>query len=387
MAFFVSGIANLIRIEKPWGFGYAWGMDASPTILCCGGGTLGPVTPLVAVARRILTVYPDARIVWAGTPDGPERAVVEANGWPFEAVPVAKLPRYPSIEWIRWPWRYVRAAVAARGIVARHRPSLVVGVGGYMQVPVMRAAAKVGIPCVLHQLDAEPGLANRLVARMCRSVTTSFPYAEPPFGMGVAWTQVPTPSRFAGSSLPAREEACRRLGLDPSRPVVFVTGGGTGAVGLNRLVVAAKDRIVRVSQVLHLVGRGKQEAGEDGRAYHPVEFFDEAQMHDGYAAADVVVCRGGVGTLSELAGFAKSAIVVPLPGSHQERNVDALVDAVMRVDQDAEHAAELLAAEIAELLDDPICRAEMGERLRAAIPVDDGSALAQRWMEAAGARR
>jgi UDP-N-acetylglucosamine:LPS N-acetylglucosamine transferase len=362
-------------------------MDASPTILCCGGGTLGPVTPLVAVARRILAAHPDARIVWAGTPDGPERAVVEANGWPFEAVPVAKLPRYPSIAWVLWPWRYIRAAVVARGIVARHRPSLVVGVGGYMQVPVMRAAAKDGIPCVLHQLDAEPGLSNRLMARLCRSVTTTFPYASPPFGADVASAQAPTPSRFAGSPLPPREEACRRLGLDPARPVVFVTGGGTGAVGLNRLVVAAKDRIVRVSQVLHLVGKGKQEAGVDGRSYHPVEFFDEAQMRDGYAAADVVVCRGGVGTLSELAGYAKAAIVVPLPHSHQERNVDVLEDAVMRVDQEAPAAAELLAALVAELLEDPVCRKEMGERLHAALPVDDGSTLAERWMGMAGVRR
>lgn len=351
-----------------------------PTILCCGGGTLGPVTPLVAVARRILAAYPGARIVWAGTPDGPERAVVEANGWPFEAVPVAKLPRYPSIEWIQWPWRYAHAAIAARKIVAAHRPDLVVGVGGYMQVPVMRAAAKAGIPCVLHQLDAEPGLANRLMAKACRSVTTSFPYAVPPFGADVAWAQVPTPSRFAGSPLPPRDEACRRLGLDPSRPVVFVTGGGTGAVGLNRLVVAAKDRIVRVSQVLHLVGKGKQEAGEDGRSYHPVEFFDETQMRDGYAAADVVVCRGGVGTLSELAGYAKAAIVVPLPRSQQERNADVLADAVMRVDQEGEGASERLAAHIAELLEDPVCRKQMGERLHAALPVDDGSTLAERWM-------
>jgi UDP-N-acetylglucosamine--N-acetylmuramyl-(pentapeptide) pyrophosphoryl-undecaprenol N-acetylglucosamine transferase len=118
-----------------------------------------------------------------------------------------------------------------------------------------------------------------------------------------------------------------------------------------------------------------------------VEFFDEAQMRDGYAAADVVVCRGGVGTLSELAGYAKAAIVVPLPHSHQERNVDVLEDAVMRVDQEAPAAAELLAALVAELLEDPVCRKEMGERLHAALPVDDGSTLAERWMGMAGVRR
>ena len=133
------------------------------TFLFAGGGTLGPVTPLLSVAARLRGLQPDGRFVWAGTDNGPERELIEAAGIHFLTVPVAKLPRYASMQLFTSPVSFLRARFVASRIIAQYHPDAVISAGGFTAVPVVSVAAG-HVPCIAHQLDFQTGLSNRLVA-------------------------------------------------------------------------------------------------------------------------------------------------------------------------------------------------------------------------------
>lgn len=347
-------------------------------ILFAGGGTLGPVTPLLAVARRMKKLRPTPyalEFAWAGTIEGPESAVVGREGIPFYGVPVAKFPRYPSMKWLTWPRDYMRAKKIVRQILDDVRPDLVIGAGGFTEVPVMREAARRKIPCALHQLDFTPGLSNRLVAKLCKSVTTSFSDSR----LSTHDSRAATPCRFSGMTIPDKESGASYFFLDHNQPIVFVVGGGTGALALNRAMNVVKHRLPPEVQFIHQTGRGK-EGMEPSRRAVVKEFMDERDMLFAYGAADIVVCRAGMGTLSELAALSKAAIVVPIPDSHQEANARALAEGIEIVRQ-RDGFEDMLESRIRELIKDHIRRDELGATLHKLLPTDDGSELAQIWIK------
>lgn len=345
------------------------------SVLFTGGGTLGPVTPLLAVARKIHALRRDSSFAWAGTADGPESEIIMREGISFTGVPIAKVPRYPSLRWLTWPREYVRARRIARQMIHDVDPALIVGAGGFTQVPLMHEAHRRRIPCVIHQLDATPTLSNRLVASFCRAVTTSFEYPTSPFGR-VKTTRVPTPCRFAGETIPQREDGASYFFLDPTHPIIFAFGGGTGAFALNQAVNVLHTRLASNVQFLHVTGAGRGAGLAADRRTVIKEFMDEKDMRFAYAAADLVICRAGMGTLAELATLRKAAIVIPLPNSHQEANAFALRDGIERIEQ-RERFEESLERAIRKLLDDPKKRATLGETLHRLLPTDDGSACAR----------
>ncbi|MFH1078102.1 MAG: glycosyltransferase [Patescibacteria group bacterium] len=347
------------------------------TVMFVGGGTMGPVTPLIAVMREMRRRQPDLLFAWAGTPDGPERDVLAREHVDFYPISVAKLDRHPSISWLTWPSRYFKARREAWDVIEHVKPSLVASAGGFTGVPVIKAAVKHGVACAIHQLDAEPGLSNKAVASRCGSVTTSFRYDVQPF-FGVKSDRVPTPCRFSHVTLPSREEAAKAFLLDPKLPIVFIVGGGTGAKAVNEAVWSVLDRLLDVTQVIHMTGKGKGN-GLRKPGYVQTEFQDEIGMLNAYTAADLVVSRAGIGSISELAALSKPAIFVPIPGSHQERNTNKIV--VETVKQDAPDFPERLLAKIAEGLHDEECRTKCAKRLHEGFPTDDGSALAERWLK------
>lgn len=336
-------------------------------ILFAGGGTLGPVTPLIAIWRQMKHLQPGITAAWVGTPTGPERVIVEAEKIPFMTLPVAKLPRYLSLELLQFPWNYWKASQAAKKVIKQEKPDLVVSVGGYMGTPLILAAKKQGIPCAMHQLDATPGLSNRAIAKYCASVTTTFSYTTSPFR--VPSTQIATPCRFTQAYKPQPEN---------TRLQIFILGGGTGAQGLNQLVAKTKKKLTAFADIVHLAGQGKGQSIKE-LGYTQAEFFTEEQMLKAYLEADIVISRAGIGTLSELAALHKATILVPMPNSHQEENVQILGDAVLSVSQQAENAPEQLMKAIGRFKDIDT-RLAYGERLHVALPTDTGEALAKRWL-------
>ncbi len=347
-------------------------------ILFCGGGTLGPVTPLLAVVRRMRGQRSDVAISWVGTPSGPEAPVIESEHIPYHSIPVVKFPRYPTLKWLTLLRDYKHARRMAGEILSHERPDLVVGAGGFTEVPVMKEAQRHGIKTAIHQLDAEPGLSNRRVARGCACVTSSFAYDRSPFE-GVSASRIATPCRFNDDHVTDRRDAAKRLDLDPERKTVFVFGGGTGALALNHALERIKGDLLQYAQIIHLTGKGKA-VNEPASGYMTHEDFDERQMRDAYAVAEVVISRAGIGTVSELAALSKAAVVIPIPGSHQEANAERVKEGVVMLDQTSSSFEANLRDQVIGLLDDRERQEKLGQSLHDLFPTDNGSALAERWM-------
>jgi len=333
-------------------------------ILFAGGGSLGPVTPLLATAHAFKKLDPSASFVWAGTPEGPERQLVEAEGIPFYPIPVAKFPRYPSVRWITFPFDVLRAARAAKQILEKEKPAAIVSVGGFTAVPVIRAAAKLGIPCFIHQLDVKPTWSNRAVEKWCKSRTASFKIP--------GYELLPTPTRFQLDDL--------GVIAPKKRPLVLVMGGGQGAQALNQAMAAKLDRWLQKTDIIHIAGKGKTAGLEDCEGYSVHELLNVDGMKRAYAAADLIITRAGIGSLSEIASLKKASIIVPIPSSHQEANAIAFnsAKAGLYIKQDQEEFADILFQQAMKLLEDADRRAQMGEKAHAFFPTDDGTALAEK---------
>ncbi len=349
-------------------------------IIFVGGGTLGPVTPLLAVLKAMRTRDHRLTFAWIGTPEGPERALIEKEGIDFFSIPVVKIPRYLSWQWLTLPFAWAQARSQAAHLIKRLHPAAVVTAGGFTAVPIVFAAAKAGVPCFAHQLDLIPGMANKRIASHCASVTTSFEYEIGPFGDRVTDERIATPTRFTLHTLPSRHQAIEAFGLKSGRPVTLVFGGGTGAQALNEMVDQHLAEWLLFTQVIHVTGLGKE--GEMKRRHHGYVHkpFLTQDMLTAYAAADVVVCRGGMGALSEIAALKKTAVIVPIPKSHQEANASAFEEqgAAVVIQQTAQRWEEELMSTVKLLLADNQARKETGERAHTFLPTDDGAELAAR---------
>jgi UDP-N-acetylglucosamine--N-acetylmuramyl-(pentapeptide) pyrophosphoryl-undecaprenol N-acetylglucosamine transferase len=307
-----------------------------------GGGTLGPVTPLLAVAAAIKAARPDAKFSWIGTKDGPEAKFVAGAGIDFHAVSSGKLRRYFSLRNVTDVFRILKGYAESRRLLKRLRPDVVVSAGGFVAVPVAWAAGHIGIPVHVHQQDIRPGLANKLSMPHATSVSVAFEKSLADFpGKRPFWTGNPVrPSLFTGS----KERAGELFGLEAGVPTILVIGGGTGSSALNGLASQAASIMVRTAQVVHLTGAGKGEgkhkkaghcppicvagvppatkaSGEERSLdrYRQIEFLADDMRH-AYAAADLVVTRAGMGVLTELSALGLPAVIVPIPGSHQVEN-------------------------------------------------------------------
>lgn len=334
---------------------------------------MGPVMPLIAVARAIRSRRPDAAFVWIGSADGPEFDVVDAEGIPFFAIPAGKFRRYFSLRNLIDPFRIIGGFFAAVVLLLRLRPSAVVSAGGFVAVPVVWAAALLRIPVHIHQQDVIPGLANRLSFPFASGVSTALAKSVADFGGRAVHTGNPVrPDVVTGSADAAR----RRFGIpDDGLPTVLVLGGGTGAAGLNTLVVDALPFLSGACRVLHVTGPGKEIPAE-GEAYVHVPYIADG-MGDAYALADVVVTRGGMGTLTELAVVGKPAIIVPMPSSHQEANAAMFErEGAARIFDQHAGDAQAFAAAVVMLLRDRAARDVLAAAMRRVNPKDADGRIA-----------
>lgn len=340
-------------------------------ILFSGGGTLGPVTPLIAMHETISFAYPEASFVWVGTGDGPERRLVDQAGIPFFEIASGKFRRYISFWNIFDFIRLCRGFIAALFLLTRERPNLCISAGGFVSVPVHWAAWMLGIPTWIHQQDVHVGLANRLMAPIANSITTALEASVSYFSKKkTTWIGNPVRKEiFLGDAALGR----KMFGLTKDVPVILVTGGGTGSHRVNEMIVETMEKISDTAQVIHLTGLERsQELAERAEKhfsnYHVYRFFT-TEMKDAYAVADIVISRGGFGTIAELAALGKAAILIPKPG-HQEENVQFLEQAGAAVFvNETLSDGFLLAREIADLLDHPEKRKGLGEKLKEVLPV------------------
>ncbi|MFO0764987.1 MAG: UDP-N-acetylglucosamine--N-acetylmuramyl-(pentapeptide) pyrophosphoryl-undecaprenol N-acetylglucosamine transferase [Patescibacteria group bacterium] len=226
---------------------------------------------------------------------------------------------------------------------------------------------------MMHQLDVEPGLTNKLIAPLATSVTTSFAYATSPFAGVKHVHRIATPVRFVGEVM-TRAEGANVFGLDAAKPIVLIMGGGTGAQALNEAFLTKQDAWFKDMQVIHVSGKGKKAADSS------YEFLDAERMRAAYAAADVVITRAGLGSLSEIVALQKPCIIVPIPGSHQEANAQAFAkaDAAIVLDQRTEGFAAMLHACALAMVQHPEEAKKLVSHYDNVMTTDGGESLADR---------
>lgn len=362
------------------------------SVLLAGGGTAGHVNPLLAVADELCARNPELVVTVLGTASGLEAELVPARGYRLVTVPRVPLPRRPTPDWLALPGRLQDAVRAAGDAIDEAGAQVVVGFGGYVATPAYLAARSRGIPVVVHEQNARPGLANRLGARWARAVAVTFPgtrlsHAEVT-GLPLRPEIAALVAERTADAAAVRATAAAELGLDPALPTLLVTGGSLGAVSLNTAAADASADLLRAgAQVLHLTGTGKDapvrervrelgHAAAPGTAgrYQVREYLGRMEL--ALAVADLVLCRAGAGTVSELAALGIPAVYVPLPVGNGEQRLNArpVVDAgggLLVADADVD--GPYLARSLAPLLADAEALAAMGSAA-ASVGVVDGAA-------------
>lgn len=333
-------------------------------VLLAGGGSAGHVSPLLALADRLVADDPGSGVLAIGTANGLEARLVPARGYDFREIPKVPLPRRPSAALLRLPGNLQAAVTAARAAIDTVNADVIVGFGGYVSAPAYLAARQAKLPIVVHEQNSRPGFANRLGSWLTSYVAVSFPGT--PLRHAVR-TGLPLRAEITRLDRPAlRPEACAAFGLDPARRTLFVFGGSLGAQRLNVVVpqVAAELAAAGV-QVLHVCGHGKSvevaPSPAGAPAYVVSEYVDRMDL--AYAAADLVVGRAGANTVSEITALGLPAIFVPLPiGNGEQRlNAEPVVagGGGLMVD-DARFDADWLRANLLPLLADPLACTVMG---------------------------
>jgi UDP-N-acetylglucosamine--N-acetylmuramyl-(pentapeptide) pyrophosphoryl-undecaprenol N-acetylglucosamine transferase len=333
------------------------------TYLLAGGGTAGHVNPLLAVADALREREPDAEILVLGTREGLEARLVPERGYELLFVAKVPFPRRPSMDAAAFPKRFRRAVAQVRSYLRDRSVDVVVGFGGYAAAPAYVAAGRQGVPVVVHEANARPGMANVLGARRAARV-------------GVAFAGTPLRrSHVVGMPLrreiveldraALRDEASAYFGLDPTLPTLLVFGGSLGALRLNEAFgegfgAAWRDVVEAGWQLIHVTGERSTLADPGAPGYAVRRYVDRMDL--AFALADLIVSRAGAATVSEITALGIPAVYVPyaVGNGEQARNAASAVRAgAAVVIPDGEFTADRVRAEVLPLLADEARRVAM----------------------------
>lgn len=291
-------------------------------IMLSGGGTGGPVTPLLAIAREFYLKYPEAVFIFVGTDRGPEKMLVAevSAHLPIKFLPMlsGKWRRYISFKNITDLFNVVGAFFQSLWLIKKEKPQLVISVGAFVSVPLVWAAKFLGVPVLIHQQDLRPGLANRLMSGAANIITVTFPNSLKVYGKRAVLTGNP----YSLPTLLSKEQIFKEYNLNIKRPLILIFGGATGSVSINKAVADNLAELLKITQIIHLSGEGKI-ITESQPGYFVAEFLGYTKLLSVMLACNLVVARPGLGTLTDLSALKKASILVPMPNSHQEDNAKA----------------------------------------------------------------
>ncbi|MBF0286334.1 MAG: glycosyltransferase [SAR324 cluster bacterium] len=304
--------------------------NASLRIMFTGGGSGGPTTPLLAVYNELIKRFGKERLnaLFLGTIDGPEKEMVQGVGLPFHSIPSGKLRRYWSWKNLIDPFYVLFGFIIGLIQLIQFRPNVVVSAGSFVSVPVAYAAWVLKIPHIILQMDVRPGLANQIMAPV--SQNSAYLFDQTKFRFPPKEQQKIGPVVRSEICEASGNKANDQFNLKPDKPMLLITGGGQGALGLNQAIEPVLEFLLEHFQVVHLTGTTHTAANCSHPDYHHHAFINEG-MGNLLARSDLVITRAGLGILGELAYLAKDVIMVPLPGSHQENNCHAIVAAAAGV--------------------------------------------------------
>ncbi len=352
-----------------------------------GGGTAGHTLPGIAIGRALVARGHDpATIHFVGSERGSESRLVPAAGFSVTLLPGRGIQRKLTLANVGAVWGLLKAVAHAFAMLRRHRPAVVVAMGGYASIPCAIAAIVLRIPIVVAEQNAVPGAANRLTARFAKAAAVSFPGTDLP--RAVLTGNPVRPEVLAVDRDRDRAGAREALSIADGQTVLLAFGGSLGSLRINEAVVGALAswRPRRELTVRHVIGERDWAALSErapapvveGVTYVSVRYEDD--MPRAFAAADLVLSRSGATTVAELGAIGVPAILVPLPGApgdHQTANARALVDAGAAVlVPDAELTADRLVREVDALVAEPGRLEAMGRAARTTARRDAGDAVA-----------
>ncbi len=289
-------------------------------IVLTGGGTAGHVTPNIALLPGLKEL--EYEIHYIGSYEGIESKLIADFDIPYYGIATGKFRRYLDPKNLTDPFRVIKGYTEARKILKQIQPDIVFSKGGYVSVPVVRAAASLKIPCIIHESDMTPGLANKLCIPVAEKVCCNFPETM---------QYIPEDKAILTGS-PIREElskgnkiaALDLCGFDANTPVIMVIGGSLGAANVNKAVRDALPELLKDFQVVHICGKDKiDNMLLTTKGYKQFEYV-KAELKDIFAMADVVISRAGANAICELLALKKPNVLIPLmAGSRGDQILNA----------------------------------------------------------------
>lgn len=358
--------------------------------MLAGGGTGGHLMPALAVAAATRQLHRDWRFVFIGAERGIEAQVLPQRGVPHHLLPFEPLYRRQWWRNVRWPLLLPSLIRRIDTLLDGEKPAVVIGTGGYVSGPVLWRAARRGIPTGILELDVQPGLATRMLAKRVREIWVAAPESLDAMPDAIRDRATVTGAPIVAPDPARRAKATARFGLSPDRPVLVVTGGSQGSLAINRIVAAwLRGGGAEHAQVIWSTGRATHPEFaflHNPPHIHVIPFLDP--MSDAWSVADLCVARSGMMTLAELCAWGIPSVLIPLPtaaADHQSYNARAMATAgaAMVLPQPGLDATRFGAA-VERLIGDEPARHAMAGAARARGRPDAASVIAQRVVHLAG---
>jgi len=345
-------------------------------VVLTGGGTGGHIYPALAIGQELKARDPDTELLYIGGRRGLESKIVPKHGIAFEEIEITGFRRSLSWENVRTVFRFLRAVRRSKALLKAFRPDAVVGTGGYVCGPVVYAAARLGIPTLIHEQNVEPGLTNRFLSRFVDGAAVSFKESLPHFARVADVVHAGNPS----ASAVVKADALRgfySLGLKPDTPFVLTVGGSGGARALNEAAVGMIPYLPELPGVHFVFVTGEKYHEATIARIREMQPAASSRLHvlpyihnmpEVLAAASLVVSRAGASMIAELTAAGKPAVLVPSPnvtGNHQEANARSVMEAgaaVMILEKDL--TGETLFQAVQDIMGDEARRRAMAEAAR-----------------------
>lgn len=290
-------------------------------IVLTGGGTAGHVTPNIALIPELQKQGYEVHYI--GSYDGIEKKLIEKLNIPYYGISSGKLRRYIDLKNLSDPFKVIKGLAQARRLLGKIKPDVVFSKGGFVSVPVVLAAKSKKIPCIIHESDMTPGLANKICIPCAQRVCTNFPETlkHLPAEKAVLTGSPIRAELFNGN----KEKGLKFCEFDDSKPVILIIGGSLGAVAVNNAVRAILPQLLEKFQIIHLCGKGKlDESLKDVNGYVQFEYIHD-ELSDLMAASDIFISRAGANAICEILALRKPNILIPL--SAQASRGDQILNA------------------------------------------------------------
>ena len=316
-------------------------------IILVGGGTMGSVSPLLALAENY-----EAEYLFIGTRDGPEKKIIQYLGLNFKTISSGKLRRYWDLKNLGDIFKIILGFGQSLRIIYKFKPDLVLSAGSFVAVPVISAAYFLRVPSFIHQQDIVVGLANRIMSFFAHKITVTFP------------EQI---ANFNSEKTIVTGNPIRSLKYNIKvKPLVVITGGGLGALEFNNFLKEFIPFIAQKYEVHHILGENNYNQKLDIPNYIPYKFI-KTGMIELLANAEFIISRAGMSLITEVASLKKPLLLIPIPDSHQEKNAEffAKHNAVLFVKQGSK---QIMKRYLEKVMSNKELRYALGQNLANLFP-------------------